>query len=119
MPKRRTYSAEYRLRILEQADACSKPGEIGVLLRREGLYSSHLTEWRKLREKGALAGLSKKRGRKSRPVDPSAKRVAELERENERLSKSLSQAEAIIDIQKKLSELLGVPLPNAKNSGKA
>ncbi len=118
-PKRRTYTAQYKLRILREADACTEPGQIGALVRREGLYTSHLSVWRRQRETGELAGLSKKRGRKPRPVDPSAKRIAELEREVERLSKSLAQAEAVIDIQKKLSELLGVPLPNAKNGGRA
>jgi len=117
-PKRRTYTAQYKLRILREADACTEPGQIGALARREGLYTSHLSVWRRQREAGEFAGLSKTRGRKPRPVDPSAKRIAELEREVERLSKSLAQAEAVIDIQKKLSELLGVPLPKAKSGGK-
>ena len=105
--RRRTFTAKYKLKILAEADGCSKPGEIGALLRREGLYSSHLTKWRRLREEGALAGLTpKKRGRKPRPVDPQARRVAELERENARLQRKLEQAETIIEVQKKLSRLL-------------
>ena len=105
--RRRTFTAKYKLKILAEADGCSKPGEIGALLRREGLYSSHLSKWRQQREEGALAGLTpKKRGRKLRPVDPQARRVAELERENARLLRKLEQAETIIEVQKKLSRLL-------------
>ena len=105
--RRRTFTAKYKLKILAEADGCSKPGEIGALLRREGLYSSHLSKWRQQREEGALAGLTpKKRGRKPQPVDPQARRVAELERENARLQRKLEQAETIIEVQKKLSRLL-------------
>ena len=105
--RRRRFSAKYKLAILEAVDRCSKPGEIGVLLRREGLYSSHLTKWRRLREAGALTALTpKKRGRKPRPDDPQARRIAELERENARLRQKLEQAETIIEVQKKLSRLL-------------
>jgi len=106
--KRRRYSASYKLSIVQAADACSKPGEIGVLLRREGLYSSLLSNWRQQRDASALAGLSKKRGRKRRPVSAEARRVAELERENARLKHQLYKAETIIDVQKKLSRLLGI-----------
>ncbi len=106
--RRRRFSGAYKLRILEAVDACSEPGEIGALLRREGLYSSHLSKWRQQRDAGALEGLRpKKRGRKARPVDPQAKRVAQLERENERLRHKLEQAEIIIEVQKKLSRILG------------
>jgi hypothetical protein len=99
------------LRIVEAADRCSAPGETGALLRKEGLYSSHLTLWRRQRDEGALAKLApKKRGRKAAPVDPSARRVAELERENERLRHKLEQATTIIEVQKKVSSLLGIPL---------
>lgn len=108
--QRRRFSAEYKLSILEEADCCAEPGEVGSLLRREGLYSSLLSEWRKQREAGALKELSKKRGRKPRQ-DPSAKRVAELERENARLRNKLKQAETIIDVQKKLSQALGINEP--------
>ncbi len=105
--RRRKFTAAYKLDILAQADACSKPGEIGALLRREGLYSSLLSKWREQRAAGALAALSpKKRGRKPRRVDPQAKRVAQLERENARLRQKLEKAETIISVQKKLSRLL-------------
>ncbi len=98
--KRRRYSASYKLSIVQAADACSKPGEIGALLRREGLYSSLLSNWRQQRDASALAGLSKKRGRKRRPVAAEARRVAELEREIARLKHQLYKAETIIDVQK-------------------
>ena len=115
-PVRRRFSTEYKLRILRQADRCAKPGEIGALLRREGLYSSHLTTWRHERDRGALAALSaKKRGRKAEPPNPLARRVAELERENAKLQRRLKRAEIIIEVQKKVSELLGIPL---KSPGK-
>ncbi len=111
--KRRRYSAAYKLRIVEEADACSKPGEIGALLRREGLYSSLLAKWRRQRDAGALAGLSKKRGRKPKPVSAEARRLAELERENARLKVQLEKAETIIEVQKKLSRILGLE-PNER-----
>jgi transposase-like protein len=105
--KRRQFSAEYKLRILEEADACTKRGQIGALLRREGLYSSHLSKWRQQRALGQLKGLSpKKRGRKA--PDPADAELARLRRENERLRSRLEQAEIIIDVQKKLSRLLGL-----------
>lgn len=108
--RRRRFTAQYKLRILEEAERCTEPGEVGALLRREGLYSSHLSKWRQQREAGALAALTpKKRGRKPRPVDPQAPRVAELERENARLRDKLEKAETIIEVQKKLSQLLGSP----------
>jgi len=106
-PVRRRFSAEYKLRILEEADGCTRRGQIGALLRREGLYSSHLSTWRRQRILGQLEGLSpKKRGR--RPQDPAVEEVARLQRENERLRARLEQAEMIIDVQKKLSQLLGL-----------
>lgn len=104
--KRRRFNAEYKLRILAEADGCTQPGEIGALLRREGLYSSLLTTWRRQRDEGQLQGLSgKKRGRKT---DPQAAELAQLRRENEQLQARLKQAEVIIDVQKKLSGLLGL-----------
>jgi transposase len=103
--QRRRFSAAYKLQILEQADG-AQAGKIGSLLRREGLYSSHLTKWRKQRTEGSLQALSKKRGRKPQP-DAGTRRIAELERENERLRRKLTQAETIIEVQKKLSQLLG------------
>jgi transposase-like protein len=106
---RRKFTAQYKLRILEEADACKEPGQIGALLRREGLYSSNLNTWRRQKEKGLLAALSpKKRGRKEKEKNPLAPRVAQLERENERLRNKLKQAEIIIDVQKKISQILRI-----------
>ena len=106
--RRRRFSGKYKLQILRAVEACTEPGEIGALLRREGLYSSHLSKWRRQRDAGALEGLRpRKRGRKPRPVDPQAKRIAQLERENERLQRKLEQAQIIIEVQKKLSRILG------------
>ena len=106
---RRKFTAQYKLRILEEADACKEPGQIGALLRREGLYSSNLNTWRRQKEKGLLEALSpKKRGRKEKEKNPLAPRVSQLERENERLRKKLKQAEIIIDVQKKISQILGI-----------
>ncbi len=105
--QRRRFSAAYRLRILQQADACMKPGELGALLRREGLYSSLLTNWRRQREQGALRDLrGRRRGPKPRPVDP---RMKQLEVENRRLQRKLQRAETIITLQKKLPRSWGSP----------
>ena len=110
--KRRQYSAEEKRRILAEADACTKLGELGALLRREGLYSSHLVTWRRQRENGEIAGLTpKKRGRKATAVDPRDREIADLKREKARLEARLEKAEAIIDVQKKVSLLLGIDLP--------
>jgi len=118
--KRRQFSAEYKRRIVREADAASTPGEIGALLRREGLYSSHLITWRRQRERGELAGLSgKRRGRKAKAVNPLAKRVAELERDKRRLERKLEQAELLLDIQKKASRLLEIPLRSQDDDGSA
>jgi transposase len=117
--KRRQFSAEYKLRIVREAAAAKTPGEIGALLRREGLYSSHLADWRRQGERGELAGLSTKRGRKPEPVNPLAKRVAELEREKRRLERKLEQAELLLDIQKKASRLLEIPLRSHDDDGSA
>jgi transposase-like protein len=112
-PQRRRFTAEYRLRILKEADACRKPGELGALLRREGLYSSHLITWRQQRERGALAGMRvQKRGPKAKAVDP---RVKQLEAENRRLQRKLQRAETIITLQKKVAEILGIPLTPLDN----
>jgi len=109
--KRRRFTAEYKLRILEEADGCREPGEVGALLRREGLYSSHLASWRKQRAAGGLAGLTpKKRGRKTRERNPLEKEVQKLERERERLERELEKARIVIDVQKKVARLLGIPL---------
>jgi transposase-like protein len=106
--KRRLFSPEYKLRVLREADGCRGEGEIGALLRREGLYSSHLTTWRRQRETGALVGMrARKRGPKGRAEDP---RVKQLVRDNARLQRQLKQAVTIIDIQKKVAGILGIPL---------
>jgi transposase len=108
---RRRFTAAYKLRILKEAERCTEHGQLGALLRREGLYSSNLVTWRRQREHGTLEALSpKKRGRKAKAPDPSARRIAELERENARLQKKLRQAQTIIDVQKKVSEILQIPL---------
>ena len=101
---RRRFTPRYKLEILRRADACTQPGQMGELLRKEGLYSSHLVTWRRQREEGLTP---KKRGRKAERVDP---RVKKLTQENRRLVRRLQKAEAIIDFQKKVHELLGIPL---------
>ena len=109
---RRRFSAKYKKRILDEAAACSAPGERGALLRREGLYSSHLTKWRRQAEEGRLAGLkAKRRGPAARVVDPRDKRLAELEKELSAMTRRAERAEALVDLQKKVSELLGIVLP--------
>ena len=113
---RRRFSAEYKRRVVEEADGCVEPGQIGALLRREGLYSSHLSSWRNQREQGTLAGLEpKKRGPKSKRGDPLVGENEHLRRENQRLRKRLRQAEVIIDIQKKASEILGISLESSES----
>src|SRR5215207_916853 len=102
--KRRSFSAKYKLEILEQAEACTRPGEIGELLRREGLYTSHLTAWRKQRKNGALKELGRPRGRK--PVDKRDAEIAQLERKLGRAEAELAKARRVIDIQGNVSALL-------------
>ena len=110
-PGRRRFTAGYKLRILQEADQSTEFGQIGRLLRREGLYSSNLRTWRRQRERGVLEGLTpKKRGRRAKAVDPRDGRICELERENERLRRRLEKAGMIIEFQKKISEILGIPL---------
>ncbi len=110
---RRHFTAEYKLDILRKADQCQTPGEVGALLRREGLYSSNLTTWRRQRDAGILSGLKpKQRGRKPSPNHPLQDENARLRKENFRLQKRLKKAELIIDIQKKISQMLGIPLKN-------
>ena len=109
---RRGFSAKEKLRILEEADACTEPGEIGALMRREGIYSSYLSRWRRARDEGQLNGLkTKKRGPKKTVDQELAEENAALRRENERLRGRLKQAETIIDVQKKLSQMLGLESP--------
>ena len=103
--KRKQFSAAEKLRILREVDACQSSGEIGALLRREGIYSSYLTTWRRQRERGELDGLApQKRGPKP---DPQALEIERLRRENARLQERLRQAELIIDVQKKVARMLG------------
>jgi transposase-like protein len=109
-PRRRVYTAEYKRRILKEADACTTPGAIGALLRREGLYSSHLVAWRQARRRGELAALTpKKRGRKPTPVDPRERKIAELERQLVQMTGRAERAEALVEAQKNLAALLGRP----------
>lgn len=115
-PKRRRFTAEYRLRILEEADRCAGAGEVGRLLRREGLYSSHLANWRKARRDGALRGLrSKKRGVKPKQSNPLEPKVRELEAKVARLEKDLHTAHTILDVQGKVAGLLGFSLEDGKD----
>ena len=109
--KRRQHAAEYKLRILREVEECKGSGEVGALLRREGLYSSLVSKWREQRERGSLTGLSgHRRGPK---VDPQAVEIARLQSENKRLQEKLERAELIIDVQKKVARLLGVPLEDS------
>ncbi len=115
---RRTFTAEYKLNILREVDACKEEGQIGTVLRREGLYSSHLSSWRKQRENGELRGLTpSKRGRRNKKSTVSVKEFDQLRRENLRLKRELEQAKLIIDIQKKASEMLGIPLRSLDDEG--
>jgi len=107
--KRRRFTAKEKLRILEEAESCTEPGELGALLRREGIYSSYLSRWRRARDRGQLRALSpKKRGPRAPANSEMRREMADLQRENERLQARLAQAEAIIEAQKKLSEVLGL-----------
>ena len=109
-PRRRQFTAKYKRYVVEQADACTGQGEIGALLRRESLYSSHVTNWRRLRDSGTLAGLTpRKHGRKADPTKEKSRRMATLERENQRLRERLAKAEMIIYIQKKYPACWGFP----------
>ena len=115
-PKRRRFPAAYKARVVEEAQRCTDPGQIGALLRREGLYSSALTQWRRQYQFGALQALKDdKRGRK-RTRDARDQELERLQRENERLNKKLRQAELIIEIQKKVAAMLGNPIETPPNS---
>ena len=115
-PKRRKFTAQYRLRILEEAESCTQPGEVGRLLRREGLYSSHLTEWRRARREGWLQGLTpSKRGRKPAERNPLSAKVHKLEAKVARLEKELHTAHTILDVQGKVAGLLGFSLEHGKD----
>jgi transposase len=109
-PQRRRFTAEYKRRIVREADRCTTPGAIGALLRREGLYSSHLTTWRAARDRGELEALTpKKRGPKGPPPDPRDKKIVEQEREIRKLRQRAERAEALVEVQKKVAALLGNP----------
>ncbi len=115
---RRRFTAEYKLRVLTLADACNESGCLGKLLRREGLYASNLETWRGQRDRGVLSGLApKKRGRKQTVRDPLHAENEKLRKENERLTSRLRQAEIIIDVQKKISQILGIPIATPENEG--
>ncbi len=115
--RRRRFGAAYKLRIVQQADACTQPGELGALLRQEGLYSSHLADWRRARDQGQLEALApKRRGPKPDPARAASKREQQLERENARLRKRLETAETIIDVQRKVSRLLGIEMSEKSGS---
>ena len=110
--QRRRFSAEYKRRVLREAEACRRPGEVSALLRREGLYSSHLAAWRAARQRGELAALgARRRGPTPERPDPRQKRIAELERDNRRWQARAERAEALVEVQKKLAQLLGLELP--------
>jgi transposase len=116
-PVRRRFTADYKRRILRESDECG-PGGVAALLRREGLYSSHLNTWKRQRSAGEIAGLEpRKRGRKAIPRNPLAGENERLQRENKRLQKRLHQAEIIIDVQKKLCEMLGLPVATTDSNG--
>lgn len=116
-PVRRHFDAAYKLRILEEADRCSEVGQVGELLRREGLYSSHLTNWRHLRDEGTLQSLGpKRRGRKAKCNDATTQELDRLRRDNQGLAERLRQAETIIEVQKKVSEILGLTPANRSES---
>jgi len=117
--KRRRFTATYKKRILREAAACKKHGELGALLRREGLYSSHLSKWKQQAAAGELSGLTpKKRGRKPQQVDPRDRQIAKLEREVATLRRRADRAEALVEVQKKLSQLLGIALPTETSEDK-
>ncbi|MGB7300491.1 MAG: transposase [Burkholderiaceae bacterium] len=115
---RRRFTPKYKLRIVREADTLAGTGGVGAMLRREGLYASQLSDWRKERERGELDGLTpKKRGRKANPDKALERDNAKLARENARLAQRLAQAEAIIEIQKKVAAMLGEPLSGQPKNG--
>ena len=115
-PRRRRFTAAYKLKTLKQIEDCTAPGQVGALMRREGLYSSTITGWRRQRERGELDGLTpKKRGRKANPKDPKDRVISQLQRANKKLGQKLEQAKTVIEIQKKVSSLLGISLDSPEN----
>ena len=112
-PPRRRFTAAYKLKIVTAADACTQPGDLAALLRREGLYSSHLAAWRAARRRGELTGPAPRRGPTPTPVDPNVKRVAELERQLARVTARAERAEALVEVQKKVAALLDQLRPSS------
>ena len=113
---RRRFTAAEKLRVLQEADGCTRTGELGALLRREGLYSSHLSEWRRARERGELDSLTpKKRGRKALAPNPLEKEVTELKRALEKAEARARKAEALVELKKKISQLLGIAQPTTED----
>jgi transposase-like protein len=112
---RRRFTLDYKRKIVRDADGCKTLGAVGALLRREGLYSSHLTTWRTARDRGELTGAPKKRGPAPQVSDPRDKKIAELERETVRWRKRAERAEALVEVQKKLAALLGTPLESEQS----
>lgn len=113
--KRRRHSAEFKARILREAETCTQPGELGAMLRREGLYSSHLSAWRAQAERVQLSALEpRKRGPKAKVVDARDRQIAELQRNLEKVTRRAERAEALVEVQKKLSQLLGLALPTPR-----
>jgi transposase len=118
--KRRRFTADYKRKVLQEAEACTEPGQVGSLLRREGLYSSHLVVWRQARERGELEGLApKKRGPKAQEPNPLARELAAKEREIARLKAENAKLQIICEVQKKVSLLLGVTLPTIPEDDKS
>ena len=115
-PSRRRFTSAYKMRIIGEADRCTEPGEVGRLLRREGLYTSHLSAWRRAARTGSLKALSKRRGRKAIERNPLEGKLRKLERENARLEEELRKAHLIIDVQGKVAGLLGLSLEDGTNS---
>ncbi len=113
--QRRRYTREYKQKILIEAEACREPGEVGSLLRREGLYSSALTTWRRQRDRGEVEG---KRGKKPTPHEDLIEENKRLRRENHQMSQKLKQAQTIIEIQKKASEMMGISLSAPESEGR-
>ena len=113
--RRRSFTVEYKRKIVREADACKTPGAVGALLRREGLYSSHLAVWRAARERGELAGAPKKRGPAPRTVDPRDKTLTAQAREIVRWKHRAERAEALVELQRNVAALLGTPLENEKS----
>lgn len=117
---RRRFTAAFKLQMLEAAAKCTKPGELGALLRREGLYSSHLVAWRAAAKRGVLvAGETRRRGPKPTPPDPNVKRIAQLERQLVRATARAERLELIVELQKKVAQLLGLALPTSDDSPEA